>query len=225
MRQLLRGGGAVLILALAAPLSAAAQVRGLPVYNSGVPTGLGLYGDIAFPNDDAGGGTTLAGSARLGLGPVGVTGTLAHLDGEGASPNVTSVGGTLNYKVFGGPLIPFSATLQGGLGYAKLPVGFGGLATEVKQYRFPVGLGLALTIPNPVLAIKPWVAPRIDIVRDSPLGGPASTETNFGISAGVEFNLLTGLGLHAAYDRVSAGALKPSSFAVGLHYGLRIPGL
>ena len=36
-----------------------AQVRGIPVYNAGVPRGIGVYGDVGFPNDEAGGGHRL----------------------------------------------------------------------------------------------------------------------------------------------------------------------
>ncbi|HEU5170742.1 MAG TPA: outer membrane beta-barrel protein [Gemmatimonadales bacterium] len=213
----------VLVGLAGAAAPASAQVHGLPVYNSGIPTGLGIYGDVAFPNDNAGGGTTFGGTARLGLGPFGVTGTVAYLDGEDSSENLTGVGGTLNYKFFGGPLVPLAATLQAGAGYVKFD-------SDFREYRFPVGVGLALTIPNPVLAIKPWLAPRLDIVRRSPpdtgpLAGDAETDTNFGLSGGVELNLLSGLGLHAAYDRVFVETDDPSVFAVGLHYTFRVPGL
>jgi hypothetical protein len=196
--------------------SLAGQVTGLPVYNSGIPTGLGLFADIGFPNDAAGGGTAYGATGRLGVGPFGATATVARFNPEGPGDQLTSVGGTLNYKVFGGPLVPLTVTLQGGAGYAK--------QDDVSFYRFPVGLGLALTIPNPALAIKPWLAPRLDVARVSgPLG--SDTESNFGISGGVELNLLSGLGLHASYDRVFSDVEDPSIFAAGLHYTFRVPGL
>jgi hypothetical protein len=87
-----------------------------------------------------------------------------------------------------------------------------------------VGLGFALTIPNPMLAIKPWIAPRLDIVRLSG-GGLSNTETNFGIGGGLELNLLSGFGLQAAYDRVFTDGGDPSVFGLGAHYAFRIPGL
>ncbi len=206
----------------------AAQGIGLPVYNPGIPTGLGLYPDIGFPNDAAGGGTSFGATGRLGVGPFGVTASVAYHDvGElffnpdGGSVTLggesfTSVGASLNYKVFGGPLVPLTVTLQGGAGYAK--------QDDVSFYRFPVGLGLALTIPNPALAIKPWLAPRLHVSRSSSSLG-SDTETNFGISGGVELNLLSGLGLHASYDRLFADVEDPSIFAAGLHYTFRVPGL
>jgi len=228
MRQTTLGLAAAVALTLgAAP--AAAQVIGLPVYNAGVPTGLALYGDVGFSNAAAGKGTAFGGTGRLGLGPFGVTATVARFDGRDGNPNVTGVGGTLNYKFFGGPLVPLTATLQGGVGYAKFPGG-------VKTYHYPIGVGFALTIPNPVLAIKPWIAPRVDVVHvtvPTGFGGQlppgnatgSDTETNFGLSAGVEFNLLNGVGLQASYDRVFVDADDPGIFAAGLHYAFRIPGL
>lgn len=202
------------VLGLAPAL--AAQVIGLPVYNPGIPTGLGLYADIGFPNDAAGGGTAFAAMGRLGVGPLGVTASVARTNPEGPVEGLTSVGGTLNYKVFGGPLVPLTVTLQGGVGYAT--------QNDVDVYRFPVGLGFGLTIPNPALAIKPWLAPRLDVSHESsPLG--SDTNTDFGISGGVELNLLSGLGLHASYDRIFADVEDRSVFAAGLHYTFRVPGL
>jgi hypothetical protein len=215
--------------ALASAPAVAAQALGLPVYNAGIPTGVGVYADIGFPNDAAGGGTAYGATGRLGLGPFGVTASVVYNDvdetvlftpGGGTltlgGDSFTSFGGSLNYKVFGGPLVPLTVTLQGGAGYAE--------QDDAKLYRFPVGLGLALTIPNPALAIKPWLAPRLDVSRFSS-STLSETETNFGISGGVEFNLLSGLGLHASYDRVFADAEDPSIFAAGLHYTFRVPGL
>lgn len=208
---------AALLMGLGAAPGASAQVLGLPVNNSGVPTGLGLYGDVAFPNNAAGDGTTFAASARLGISKIGVTATLASFNPGGPDNTLTTVGGSFNYKLLGGPLIPFSATLQGGVGYGKE-------AGDVKIWHFPIGLGLAITIPNPALAIKPWIAPRIDFTRTSTATGWDS-DSNFGVSTGVEFNFLSGLGLHASYDRVFVNGSDPGIFAVGAHYGLRIPGL
>jgi hypothetical protein len=69
-------------VALAAALtgvapSAVAQVRGIPVYNVGVPRGIGIYGDVGFPNDEAGGGTAYALTGRAGFGVFGATAILS----------------------------------------------------------------------------------------------------------------------------------------------------
>jgi hypothetical protein len=200
-----------------------AQVRGIPIYNSGVSTGIALYGDVGFSNEDAGKGTAFALTGRAGFGPFGATAILSTFNPDDAGENDLSVGATLNYKVFGGPLIPLSVTLQGGIGYSKPDAGLLP-GDDVNEFRFPVGLGFALTIPNPALAIRPWIAPRLDIIRSS-AAGSSDTETNFGLGGGLELNMLSGFGLHAAYDRVFTDGGDPSVFGLGAHYAFRIPGL
>jgi hypothetical protein len=217
-----RLGALMLCLAAVAP-PAAAQVRGIPVYNSGIPTGIGIYGDVGFSDENAGKGKAFAVSGRAGFGPFGATAILSTFNPDGPGSSDVSVGATLNYKIFGGPLIPLSVTLQGGIGYSKPDTGLlpGDEATEL---HFPIGVGFALTIPNPALAIRPWIAPRLDVVRAS-FSGTSDSETNFGISAGLELNLLTGFGIQAAYDRVFRDLEDPGVFGVGAHYAFRVPGL
>jgi hypothetical protein len=215
--------GALLVTIAVGVPQAGAQVQGLPVYNSGVPGGIAIYGDVGFPDDNAGKGTAYGVSGRAGFGALGVTAILSTFDPDGPSSSDVSVGATLNYKIFGGPLVPLSVTLQAGIGYAKPENGLlpGDDATEL---HFPIGVGFALTIPNPALAIRPWIAPRVDVVHAS-LSGTTDSETNFGLGAGLEFNLLNGFGLQAAYDRVFVDEGDPSVFGLGAHYAFRVPGL
>ena len=213
-----------LALATGAAAPAVGQVLGLPVENAGVVSGLGLSFDGGLPNDAAGGGHAFGATAALGLGPLGVTARVSRFSPDALDP-VWSAGATLNYKVFGGPLVPIAATLQAGAGYstpefACVPP----TACDISEWRFPVGLGISLTIPNPALAIKPWIAPRADIVRSS-VAGVTNTETDFGVSGGVQLNLLTGLGLHASYDLMMSEPENRGIFGAGLHYNFRIPGL
>jgi hypothetical protein len=63
---------------------AAAQVRGIPVYNSGIPTGIAIYGDVGFPDQEAGKGTAFAVSGRAGFGPFGATAMLSTFNPDGA---------------------------------------------------------------------------------------------------------------------------------------------
>lgn len=216
-------GAVTLAVALMGAAPAAAQVRGIPVYNAGIPRGIGVYGDVGFPNDEAGGGTGYGVTGRAGFGPFGATAILSSYDYDGPGEPDLSVGATLNYRVFGGPLVPLTVTLQGGIGYAK-PDGI--LPNEnITQVRFPVGVGFALTIPNPILAIKPWLAPRIDIVRTSFEDADAETDSEFGLSGGLELNTLGGFGVHATYDAIFADGGTPGIFGVGAHYTFRVPGL
>ncbi|MGH7703219.1 MAG: outer membrane beta-barrel protein [Gemmatimonadales bacterium] len=193
-----------------------AQVLGLPLRNSGIPSGVGISGEIGFPNTDYGKGTAFGGTGQIGLGPIGFTATIASYKPKGGG-STTGYGGTGNLKIFGGPLIPLSVTLQGGYGRAKT----GGVTNS----HFTAGLGIALNIPNPALAIRPWLAPRLDVARVS---GPTPTRTdnNFGISGGVDFNLLSGLGFRASYDWVKARSnVKPAIFGLGVAYVFKVPGL
>ena len=224
MKQAVLGALAVAAALTGAASTAAAQVRGIPVYNAGVPRGIGIYGDVGFPIDAAGGGTGYAVTGRAGFGLFGATAMLSAYNPDGPGDSDVSVGATLNYRVFGGPLVPLAVTLQGGIGYAKpedgtLP------DLDVTELRFPVGVGFALTIPNPVLAIKPWLAPRLDIVRRSAEGLDAETDSEFGLSGGLELNTLGGFGLHATYDAVFADGGTPGVFGIGAHYTFRVPGL
>jgi hypothetical protein len=214
---------AVLALLLGrSPQTVDAQVRGLPVYNNGVPGGIAVYGDVGFPDENAGNGTAYGISGRAGFGLFGVTAMLATFDPDGTGDNDVRVGATLNYKVFGAPLTPLSVTLQGGIAYSKPDQEL--LPGDEDELRFPVGLGFALTIPNPIVAIQPWLAPRVDITRVSG-GGVTDSETAFGLSGGIELNLLNGFGVHAAYDRVYADGSDPGIFGFGAQYAFRIPGL
>ena len=225
MRQHLRAMMLGLGVIAVAPLAAAeAQVSGIPVYNNGVPRGIGIYGDVGLPNDEAGGGTAYAVTGRAGFGVLGVSAMLSSYNPDGPAGSDLSVGGTASYRVFGGPLVPLAVSLQAGVGYAKPEVGL--LPDdEVTRWRFPVGVGFALTIPNPALAIQPWLAPRIDITRVSADGVDAETSTDFALSGGVELNLLNGLGVHAAYDAIFADGGTPGTFGIGAHYNFRVPGL
>lgn len=214
--------GAAALAGGTAPVGA--QVRGIPVYNAGVPRGIGVYGDVGFSNDEAGGGTAYAVTGRAGFGPFGATAMFSTYNPDGPADSDLSVGATLNYRVFGGPLVPFAVTLQGGLGYAKpdnstLPI------EDVTELRYQAGVGLALTIPNPVLAIKPWLAPRLDFVRHSGVGFEADTNSEFALSGGLELNTLGGFGLHATYDAIFDESGTPGVFGVGAHYTFRVPGL
>jgi hypothetical protein len=208
-------------VAIAGTEPAEAQVSGMPVVNSGVISGLSLAADVGIPNDAAGGGHAFGATVGLGLGPLGITARLSRFTPDG-SEELWSGGATANYKVFGGPLVPLAVTLQAGAGYSNPELDC--IACDVSEWRFPVGLGFSFTIPNPALAIKPWIAPRVDITRRS-ADGASETETDFGVSGGVELNLLTGLGFQAAYDLMKRDPESPGIFSAGLHYNFRIPGL
>jgi hypothetical protein len=200
--------------ALGVPSTLAGQVAGLPVRNAGIGTGLGLAGDVGFPNADMGKGTAIGATGFVGVGPLGVTATVSRWSPKDADA-ITSVGGTLNLKVFGGPLIPLSLTLQGGVGRTRTTTVEGGSVTRL---QFPAGLGIGLTIPNPAFSIKPWAAPRLDVVHQSGTGLISGTSAKFGISGGIDLGFLGGLSLRAMYDRVSRDGGHPSVLSLGVGF-------
>lgn len=210
---------ALALVGLAARLDG--QVFGLPVRNAGVPTGLTLAADLGFPSSDADKGWTAGVSGALGLGPLGLTASVARRD-PSTGESFTSIGAAGNLKIFGGPLIPLSITAQAG--YARGSQDLSAPATgEASFWHVPLGVGFAVTIPNPVVAIKPWAAPRLDITRFDPPTGDSDTDTNFGVSGGIDLSFLSGLGIRAMYDRVWAGSgFSPSVLSVGVSWGLTL---
>lgn len=200
----------------------AAQVRFLPVRNAGVGTGIGIAADVGFPNAAAGNGLAFGATGAIGLGPLGVTGTVAHYNPKGAGPSSNSAGVTGNLKIFGGPLIPVSVTFQAGAAYDRETAHTIEGDVTSKSWHVPVGVGLALTIPNPAFSIKPWLAPRVDVLRTS-LTSDTPTETHtqakLGISGGVDLGFLSGLAVRVMYDRVSYGnKVTPSVLSLGLGF-------
>lgn len=194
-----------------------AQVAGLPVRNAGIGTGIGVAADVGFPSAAMGKGIAYGASGVIGFGPLGVSAAVARWDPSGDGDAVISVAGSGNLKVFGGPLIPIAVTLQGGVGRYRQSTAGG----HVTTLHLPAGLGIALTIPNPAFSIKPWVAPRLDVVRTSETGGTNDTHTdaNFAISGGVDVGFLGGLTIRAMYDRVQAGqGANPSVISLGLGF-------
>jgi opacity protein-like surface antigen len=209
--------GATAVLTALLATSGSAQNAGFPVVNNGIVSGLTLSGDVGFPNDDAGNGTAYGATGRLGLGGLGFTASISSYKPDGGESDV-SFGATANLNIFGGPLIPFALTLQGGASRFE--------DEGVSLWHFPLGVGFSARIPTTVFGLKPWIAPRLDVTQISGEGVETDTQTNFGLSAGIELNLLSGLGFHVAYDYVNAdGGLKPSTFGVGVHYSLNVPGL
>jgi len=193
-----------------------AQVAGLPVRNAGIGTGIGLAADLGFPNAAMGKGVAIGASGVAGLGPFGVGLSVSHWKPKGQNA-INAVGGSGNLKIFGGPLIPLAVTLQAGFAvYRVTTTDIAGDEIRKRIWHAPLGLGLSLTIPNPVFSIKPWVAPRIDLVHTPASLSGSNTDANFGISGGVDLGFLGGFSIRAMYDRVSAGdGVNPSVLSLG----------
>ncbi len=212
--------------ALVAPVGLDAQVAGLPVRNAGITRGLTLAAEAGFPNAASGMGTAFGASGTVGLGRIGLGATVARLDFSAQDP-VLAGAATLNLRLIGGPLVPFSATLQAGVGAwsATLVTDIGGGPVEFDaSYRtIPVGLGLAWTIATPVVSLKPWLAPRVHVSRQTLAGVPGSQRrTDGALSGGIDLAFINGIALRGAYDRINSEGTDASVWSVGLGYSLRI---
>lgn len=214
-------GTLVAAVALIAPAQLSAQLPGTPVYNLVVPSGFSFAVDVGFPNDASGLGTSTALTGALGLGGVfGFTASIGTTKIEVLDKTQVAVGGTANWRVFGGPLIPLAVNIQAGAAYWEVDATGG----KIKNIHVPVGVGFVLTIPTPGLAIKPWVAPRFDYSRMEPSGGSGADQSEFAWSAGIDLGFLNGLGIHAAYDWLRVDGVTSSTVGVGASYSLKTPG-
>lgn len=210
-----------LAITLAVPRQLDAQGLGLPVRNAGLPRGLLVAADVGVPNDASGIGTTVGASAGIGLGLLGLTATAARTD-RSDQDAVHSVGATANLRLIGGPLVPFSATVQAGIGRWTLGTSIEG--DDVTTTSYPIGIGLGWTIASPIVSLKPWLAPRLQWLRVSESGGQggATESTDAAISGGVDLGFINGVTVRGMYDRVLNDGIDASVWSVGLGYSLRI---
>jgi opacity protein-like surface antigen len=206
--------GAVLVPFMAT--AGAAQLPGIPVYNTPVASGFAIGADFGFPNDATGLGTSYAITGAFGTGPFGFSASLGGTKVEAVNKTEVTVGGTANWKVFGGPLIPLAVNVQAGVAYWK-----GVLDSD--NLHVPVGVGVVLTIPTPGMAIKPWVAPRLDYSQ-AKVAGVSNDQTEFAFSLGLDLAFLNGLGVRAAYDWIQIEGSTLSTVGVGINYALNVPG-
>lgn len=217
MKRLIVVAAAVALAAFAGVGTAGAQLPGIPVYNSPVSSGFTIAADVGFPNDATGLGTSYAITGAFGTGLFGFTGSIGGTKIEAINTTRVTVGGTANWKIFGGPLVPLAINLQAGVAYWEG-------ALDSKNLRVPIGVSAMLTIPNPGMAIKPWIAPRVDYSRARVGGVTISDHTEFAISLGLDLAFLNGLGVRAAYDWMRVDGTTLSTIGVGLNYALRTPG-
>ncbi len=216
--------GMLILVMVAAGGRLPAQAPALPVVNAGAPRGFTLGSMIGFANGGA--GTGLGVSGLLGFRRFAIGGFVSQVTGSELD-KYQAAGGSVTAKILGGPLVPVSVNLQVGVGYYRNH----SPDEQAKNWHIPVGLGIAWTIPRPVVAIKPWIAPRLDHTRvtpgdlqsEAPRGSATETHTDFGLSGGISFGLINGLGIDLAVDRVFASGVspKPTVFGIGLHYTVR----
>ena len=161
--------------------AARAQIPGLPFYPT--PTGLGVM--VSADYADPGNSTSLyAVRGGIGFGPFGATAVVGAYKVSSFSAK-TMYGGTAAMKLFGGGMLPVSLAAQVGVGQVKYPVS-GTTTTYV-----PVGVAARLTVP--LFPLKPFAVGYYTL-------GSSDVQNEVRVTLGADFNVLMGLGVHAAYD-------------------------
>lgn len=222
MRRIGRVMVAAALPLVAGATAARAQLAGIPVYfNPAGGTGIGVAANLGMPDNNYGGGTAYGVEGSVGLHALSLRAMIGSWKPKGFAAAVTTYGGDVGYRVFGGGLLPVAVGVQAGYGAVK------DLVLGQTQSTIPIGVGVSFN--PPLFPIKPWIAPRIEVTRVSGGGATTTTATAFRVSAGVNFNLLLGLGIHAAVDwgKVSSklNPATPSTLVIGVgaHFNFHIP--
>ena len=232
MKRLMMFGAALLLGMTLIVRPAVAQMNSIPVYfNPKGGTGLMVAIDLGRGiNDESGKNTAAAFRTALGIGPVTIGGGVGIVDPVTPTgrKSQTQYMGNFALRVFGGGLLPVSLSLQGGVGVLTLD------DSDEEIITVPIGLGLGFSIPTPGFSFDPWIAGRYTFVRTKDATFPVAATANqnsFGISGGLNFNFLMGLGFHVAGDwqrnpaELSSPKTKPFVLGIGLNYTFRMPGL
>jgi len=176
-----------------------------------VPKGVGVTvaGDFNA-NLSTGTPTFIDGRIALGLPMVGFQATFTPNVMDAAENNVG-----VDAAVQLIPM-PVSVRVQAGARYG----------TDSKTLMVPAGVVIGLNVPSPMLSVDPFVFPQ---VRYTHFDGGGSN-TDFGVTAGLNIGLPSGLGGHIAvdYDNATAdiGEFKDGlTVAVGVHYRISVPSL
>ena len=215
----------------------AAQMNSIPVYhNPKGGSGLLLAADFGKGvNDDSGKNTAFAFRTGFGVGPVtfgASIGTVNPMVGT-ERQSETQWMANMGLRLFGGGLAPVSLSLQGGVGVINVD----GSGSSAKIVSVPVGLGLGFTVPAPTFNFEPWIATRVQYTRNE-IDTFNANQVGWGVSAGMDFSFLLGLGIHIAGDwemnpleafegvtGLELPETKPFTFGIGLNSRISIPGL
>lgn len=194
--------------ALGVPRPAAAQIVGMPVWNSPKGgTGLTFAADFGFPDSAGGNGSTYAGRVVFGMSVLTLSGTVGSWKPEGGA-SVTEYGGTAALRLIGGSLMPVSVNLQGGFGSFS--------RSGVTTTRGTAALGFAIDIPTPGVTVEPWIAPGLRLTHTG-----STNDTQFGVAGGLTIGFGM-LGIHAAMDYEKlAGGGHTTTLGIGANLSFR----
>jgi hypothetical protein len=214
----------VLALVAFAATPVAAQLAGMPVWNSPKGgTGVTINGDFASNNDNAGGGSAFGARASIGLVNLTLGAGVATWDSDLSNDKITTFAGNAGFRIIGGSLLPVAVNLQFGAGRSN-EVSSGVPGSPIPAITtVTAAVGLSTSLPTPGLSIEPYFSPGIRYYKASnpPTGFPDS-ESNFGFTIGANVNFGM-LGVHLAYDSESGDGSTGGIFGIGAHVALRAP--
>ncbi len=200
------------LLAIAAA-PAAAQLAGLPVWNSPKGgSGLTISGDYGSPNADAGGGNAFGVRGTLGLANLAITAGLSSYKPDGASNSATSIGGNATFRVIGGSLLPVAINLQ--VGAASITA-----SGSPNVLGIIAGGGISAAVPTPGVSVEPYLSVTNRWSKVSGLSGTTS-EIGWTIGANVGMGMF---GFHVAYDSQDYGGTTGGIIGLGAHVSLKAP--
>src|SRR5437899_5442440 len=197
---------------------AVAQWAGMPVWNNPKEGGgVRVEGARGFPNSAGKSGTAFGARATLGLANISFTAGVSSWKPSGYSQSLTSVGGTAQFKVIGGSLIPVALNFQLG-GSTTSSVDTGTVTLVPKLTTFFGGAGVSVNVPTPGINIEPYLS--ISNRWRKPSGGSTASNVGWVIGANVGFGML---GLHLAYDSQKVGGVTRGDIGIGAHVALKAP--
>ncbi|HEX9164892.1 MAG TPA: hypothetical protein VF862_03220 [Gemmatimonadales bacterium] len=210
MGEVGRFAGVIVVLVLvAATAPLAAQAPMVPLHGGPIEAGAELAVTVGFNDDDVPElrGTSYSGSFGYGFGRVGLSATAGAFAAEAGRSRLT-LGALATVHLYGdGVTTPLTLGLFGGMGW----LAESDLLDDTVRH-FPVGATAALTIATPVLSIRPWLSPRLDVVSCDPPSTQDVTAlcwddgSRFGLSGGIDLRFPKGFALRALSDYVDGGS-------------------
>lgn len=201
MRRIRSVAAVALVLLGAAVRPAAAQIlSGVPLGVAPSGTGIVLGLDYGSPE---GGAAAYGLTGGIGFSRFGVAASVGSLDPDNLE-NATNYGAMAGMRLFGGGLNPLQIGAQAGV----LSMDLSG--SNLTAYN----VGANVRFNPPLFPLKPWGVVYYAM-------GDDNVDDEARISVGVDFNLVLGLGVHAAYDWGDSG----STWGIGAHFKFGVPGM
>jgi hypothetical protein len=190
---------AAALAALAGARVASAQlVSGVPVYVA--PSGTSIL--VSADYGDASGTKTYALTGGIGFGRFGVEATVGSTKFS-VLGNKVGFGGLAGIQLFGGGLNPLAVGVEAG--YSQFSVA----GATFKS----IPVGATVRVSPPLFPLKPFGVVYYQLSND--------VKREVRVSVGADFNLILGLGVHAAYDWGDSGHL----WGVGAHFKFSLPSM